>query len=110
MGWFQWLAPLPLLLHELGRGDDFIAACDAVPMQCRWRTAGIAAASGDLRAAADEYAAIGSRFVEAWARLLAAERGGAGADEQLARARTYFAEIGAHAMLRRCDLLLQDSA
>jgi hypothetical protein len=110
MRWFVWLAPLPLLLHELGRGDDFIAACDAVPMQCRWRTAGIAAASGDLRGAADEYAAIGSRFVEAWARLLAAERGGAGADEQLARARTYFAEIGAPALLRRCDLLLQDSA
>jgi hypothetical protein len=110
MRWFVWIAPLPLLLHELGRGDDYIAACDPVPMQCRWRTAGIAAARGDLRAAADEYAAIGSRFVEAWARLLAAERGGAGADEQLARARTYFAEIGAHAMLRRCDVLLQDSA
>jgi class 3 adenylate cyclase len=107
---FQWLAPLPLLLHELGRGDEFIAACDAVPMQSRWRTAGIAAAGGDLRTAADEYAAIGSRFVEAWARLLAAERGGAGADEQLARARTYFAEIGAPALLRRCDLRLQDSA
>jgi hypothetical protein len=110
MRWFVWLAPLPLLLVELGRGDDFIAACTEVPMQCRWRTAGIAAARGDLRAAADEYAAIGSRFVEAWARLLAAERGGVGADEQLARARTYFAEIGAPALLRRCDLLLQDSA
>jgi tetratricopeptide (TPR) repeat protein len=110
MRWFVWLAPLPLLLHELGRGDDYIAACDAVPMQSRWRTAGIAAAGGDLRAAADEYAAIGSRFVEAWARLLAAEQGGAGADEQLARARTYFAELGAPALLRRCELLLQDSA
>ncbi|MDX6503959.1 MAG: hypothetical protein QOE29_1084, partial [Gaiellaceae bacterium] len=40
MGWFQWLAPLPLLLVELDRGNDFIAACDAVPMQSRWRAAG----------------------------------------------------------------------
>jgi class 3 adenylate cyclase/tetratricopeptide (TPR) repeat protein len=110
MRWFHWLAPLPLFLVELDRGSDFIAACEPVALKTRWRTAGIAAAKGDLRAAADEYAAIGSRFVEGWARLLAAEQGGPGADEQLALARTYFEEIDAPVLLRRCDLLLQDSA
>jgi hypothetical protein len=50
---------------------------------------------------------MGVRFGEAWARLLAAERG---EDGQLARAQAYFAEVGAAPFLRRCEALMPKSA
>jgi len=110
MRFFHWLAPLPLLLVEQGRGSDFVAACEPVASTSPWRTAGVAAAQGDLVAAADEYERIGSKFVEAWARLLAAEAGCPDSNVQLARAQAYFERIGATPYLRRCEALLAASA
>jgi class 3 adenylate cyclase/tetratricopeptide (TPR) repeat protein len=107
---FHWLSPLPLLLLEQGRGSDYVAACEAVPHSSPWRTAGLAAAQGDLVVAADAYERIASKFVEAWARLLAAEAGCPEPDIQLARAQTYFERIGATPYLRRCKALLTASA
>ena len=110
MRFFHWIALLPLLLVEAGRGSDFVAACDPVPFTSPWRTAAVAAAQGDLVAAADEYERIGSKFVEAWARLLAAEAGCPASDVQLAQAQAYFERIGAVPYLRRCQALLAASA
>jgi tetratricopeptide (TPR) repeat protein len=106
----HWLAPLPLLLVEQGRGPDFVAACAAVPLTTPWRTAGLSAVNGDLVAAADAYERIGSTFVEAWARLLAAEAGCPEPDVQLGRALAYFERSGAVPYLRRCEALLTASA
>jgi len=110
MRFFHWLHPLPLLLVEQGRGSDYVAACEPVSVSSPWRLAGIAAAQGDLVAAADGYERIGSKFVEAWARLLAAEAGCPEPDLQLGRAHAYFERVDATPYLRRCQALLAASA
>ena len=110
MRFFHWLALLPLLLAEQGRGSEYVKACEPVPHTSPWRTAGLAAAQGDLVAAADAYERIGSKFVEAWARLLAAEAGCPEPDVQLGRAHAYFERIDATPYLRRCKALLAASA
>jgi hypothetical protein len=110
MRFFHWLAPLPLLLVEQGRGSDYVAACEPVTLTSPWRAAGLAAARGDLVAAADAYERIGSKFVEAWARLLAAEADCPEPDIQLGRAQAYFERIGATPYLQRCKALLTASA
>jgi class 3 adenylate cyclase len=107
---FHWLAPLPLLIVEQGRGAEYVAASEPIALTTPWRTAGLAAAQGDLVAAADEYEHIGSKFVEAWARLLAAEAGCPDSGVQLARAQAYFERIGATPYLRRCEALMAASA
>jgi class 3 adenylate cyclase/tetratricopeptide (TPR) repeat protein len=110
MKFFHWLHPLPLLLVEQGRGSDYVAACEPVPVFSPWRSASVAAAEGDLVAAADAWERIGSKFVEAWARLLAAEAGCPEPDVQLGRAHAYFERIDAVPYLRRCKALLAASA
>jgi class 3 adenylate cyclase len=110
MRFFHWLHPLPLLLVEQGRGSDFVAACEPVSHTSPWRTAGVLAAQGDLVAAADAYQRIGSKFAEAWARLLAAEAGCPDSDVQLGRAQAYFERIGATPYVRRCKAQLAASA
>ena len=107
MSFFQMLAPLPLLLAEQGRPGDFLTAVEAVTQRSPWRDAAVAVARGPLRDAAEAYARIGSRFVEAWSRLLAAE---AGDTSGLESAAAYFSAIGALPYLRRCELLAAASA
>jgi class 3 adenylate cyclase/tetratricopeptide (TPR) repeat protein len=97
---------LPLHLVELGRGDEFLAMTDGVPGHL-WQVAGRAAGSGDLLGAAETYGRIGARFPEAWAALLAAERGDT---SSLEAALAYFEEQGATPFARRCRALLQASA
>jgi hypothetical protein len=110
MRFFHWLALLPLLLVEQGRGSNFVEACEPVTSTSPWRTAGVAAAQGDLVGAADEYERIGSKFVEAWARLLAAEAGCPDPELHLGRALDYFERIGATPYVRRCRALVSASA
>jgi class 3 adenylate cyclase/tetratricopeptide (TPR) repeat protein len=97
---------LPLYLVELGRSDEFLAMTDGVPGHL-WQAAGRAAASGDFLDAAETYGRIGARFPEAWAALLAAERGDT---SRLEPALTYFEEQGATPFVQRCRALLQASA
>ena len=97
--------PLPLLLAEQGRGEEFLAA--EAWKGFGWREAGRLVAAGELTRAAEAYAAIGGHYPEAWARLLAAE---AGDKSQLDRAREMFTRMGATRFLARCDALLSASA
>jgi hypothetical protein len=53
------------------------------------------------------YGAIGARFHEAWAHLLAAENG---EDADLESARAFFARQGATLYLRRCETMIPASA
>jgi hypothetical protein len=100
------LYDLPLDLVELGRGDDYLALTDGKPRYA-WGEAGGAAAAGDLLRASEIYGAIGARFAEAWAALLAAERGDT---SRLEAALTYFEEQRATPYAERCRSLLQASA
>ncbi len=97
---------LPLHLVELGRGDDYLVLTDGVPGHL-WQAAGRAAASGDLVGASELYRSIGARFGEAWAALLAAERGDT---SRLDAALAYFEEQRATPYVQRCRALLQASA
>jgi class 3 adenylate cyclase/tetratricopeptide (TPR) repeat protein len=94
---------LPLYLVELGRGHDYLALTDGYA----WGEAGDAAAAGDLLRASEIYGLIGARFVEAWAALLAAERGDT---SRLDAALAYFEEQRATPYVQRCRALLQASA
>jgi class 3 adenylate cyclase/tetratricopeptide (TPR) repeat protein len=97
---------LPLHLAELGRGDEFLALTEGQPGHL-WQEAGRAAASGDLTQAAAVYGRIGARFAEAWATLIAAERGDT---SRLDAALAYFEEQQATPYVQRCRALMQASA
>src|SRR5437763_6849558 len=97
---------LPLHLVELERADDYLALTEGKPGHL-WQEAGRAAASGDLGGAAEIYGRIGARFAEAWAGLLAAERGDA---SRLDAALAYFEEQQATPYVQRCRALMQASA
>jgi class 3 adenylate cyclase/tetratricopeptide (TPR) repeat protein len=97
---------LPLELVELGRGDEYLALTEGKPGYA-WREAGRAAASGDLAGASGIYGGIGARFPEAWAALLAAERGDT---SRLDAALAYFEEQRATPYAARCRALMQASA
>ena len=101
------VADLVLALSERGRGADWLAACKDTHRESEWVKAGTAAATGDFVRAADIYGAIGARFFEAWAQLIAAERGDL---SQLEPARAFFAAQDATPFLRRCEAVLPLSA
>jgi predicted ATPase/class 3 adenylate cyclase len=103
----HWLCDLPLLLVELGRPRDYLTLEKTPGSSSEWRVAGSAAATGDLAGAAEAYGRMGARFNEAWARLLAAERG---ETAHLAAAHAYFVEQQARPYVRRCEALLSASA
>jgi class 3 adenylate cyclase/tetratricopeptide (TPR) repeat protein len=100
LGW-----DMPLYLVELGRGEEYLALTDGPGH--RWQEAGRAAASGELLRASEIYGEIGARFPEAWAALLAAERGDT---SRLDAALAYFEEQRATPYVQRCRALMQASA
>jgi class 3 adenylate cyclase/tetratricopeptide (TPR) repeat protein len=103
----QFGPEVPLLLVEHGRIADYGRAVAGSERHGLWAEAVDAVTNGDLVGAADIYGAMGAKFGEAWARLLAAERGQSG---QLERAHTYFVAQGAVPYVRRCEALLSASA
>jgi len=97
---------LPLQLVELGRGDEYLAYTEGTRGHL-WQQAGRAAAAGELGRSGEIYGEIGARFAEAWAALLAAERGDT---SRLEPALAYFEEQRATPYIRRCRALMQASA
>jgi class 3 adenylate cyclase/predicted ATPase len=97
---------IPLDLVELGRGEEYLALTEGKPGHL-WLEAGRAAAAGALARAAEIYGEIGASFPEAWAALLAAERGDA---SRLDAALAYFEEQRATPYVQRCRALMQASA
>jgi class 3 adenylate cyclase/tetratricopeptide (TPR) repeat protein len=92
---------------ELGRETEWLAAQNPDLQASEWVRAGNALAAGDLLGAAERYRAMGVSFLEAWARLLAAERGDF---TQVEPARAFFAEEGAAPFVSRCEAVLAASA
>ena len=106
---------LPLLLAQLGRGDEYLAALDDEQPTTPWLDAGRAASSGDLATAAAIYDELGARAAEAQARLLLAEALRAEgrrpeADAELHRSLAYFRSVNATAYTRRGEALLAATA
>jgi tetratricopeptide (TPR) repeat protein len=106
---------LPLLVAELGRSAELLAALAEEKAPTPWINAARAIASGDYGQGAEVYSAIGSRVLEARARLLRAEAliaGGrrADADAELGRALPSFRAVGASSYLRRGEALLAATA
>jgi class 3 adenylate cyclase len=97
-----------LVLHlvELERGEEYLTLMEGMPGHL-WLEAGRAAAAGDLVRASEIYSSIGARLPEAWAGLLAAERGDT---SRLDAALAYFEEQGATPYAQRCRALMQASA
>jgi class 3 adenylate cyclase len=92
---------------ELGRETEWLAAQKPELQESEWVRAGTALATGDLLGAAERYRAMGASFLEAWARLLAAERGDL---TQVEPARAFFAAEDAAPFLGRCEAVLAASA
>jgi tetratricopeptide (TPR) repeat protein len=97
---------LPLHLVELDRADEYLGPSEKLAGHL-WLAAGRASASGDLIGGSEIYGRIGARFPEAWAGLLAGERGDT---SRLDAALAYFEEQRATSYVQRCRALLQASA
>ena len=97
---------LPLHLVELDRGEEYLTLMEGMRGHL-WLEAGRAAAAGDLARASEVYSSMGARFPEAWAGLLAAERGDT---SRLDAALTYVEEQQATPYVQRCRALMQASA
>jgi thioredoxin-like negative regulator of GroEL len=108
----DWCGSLAIVLHDLGRGGEFVAAVPRAHKTNPWVLAAQAIAEGDFARAADQYAAIGSEADEAYARLRAGEQlvangRGTEAVEQLTRATDFFRRAHAVAYLRETQDLLR---
>jgi hypothetical protein len=108
--WGAW--SLPDLLAGMGeeRYAELRQLLDGATPHTRWYEAAGAVIEGSFARAADLYAAIGSQPHEAVARLQAArqslaEGDDAEAENQLARALTFFRRVGARAYLRDAEML-----
>jgi tetratricopeptide (TPR) repeat protein len=106
LGWDQLVTDLPLHLVELGRGEEYLRLTEGESGYV-WAEAGRAAAAGELLRASAIYGSIGARFPEAWAALLAAERGDT---SKLDASLAYFEEQQATPYVERCRALMQASA
>jgi tetratricopeptide (TPR) repeat protein len=105
-----WVMDLAIALTELGRGTELADAAFHLPAT-RWLDAATTYVAGDARRAADLYAEIGALPEEAYARLQAAgvalasgER--SEAEEQLARALTFYRRVAAASYCREAEALL----
>lgn len=98
------LTPIASQRTALGR------AAELLPEGSRWKDALRAVGAGRDAEAADRFAAIGSRPLEAAACLLAARAGGAGADDHAQRARAIYDELGATLYAAQATALVRASA
>jgi class 3 adenylate cyclase/tetratricopeptide (TPR) repeat protein len=105
---------MSFLLVGLGRATDLESILEPRP-PTRWREAGQHIARGDLVAAADVSAEIGSLHIAAYARLRAAEQlvaegRTAEADVQLQQALAFYRPVAATRFIREGEALLAKTA
>jgi len=105
--YLHWLPDLVVVLAEQGRGAELEAMLRPEHRGSPWQEGARAVAENEFARAAEVYGAMGARYLEAWATLLAAE---SGQHVDLAHARAYFEHVGAAPYLRRCEAALPASA
>jgi hypothetical protein len=108
----DWCGSLAIVLHDLARGEELMAAVPSVHRTNPWVVAAQAVAEGKFTQAADQDAAIGSGPDEAYARLRAGEQlvvDGQGVDavDQLKWAADFFGRAGALAYVSAAEDLLR---
>jgi hypothetical protein len=108
----DWCESLAIVLHDVARGGEFMAAVPRAHPNQPWVVAAHAVAEGEFAQAADQYASIGSGADEAYARLRAGEQlavdgQGVEAVEQLKRAADFLGRAGALAYLSQAEDLLR---
>jgi DNA-binding SARP family transcriptional activator/class 3 adenylate cyclase len=111
----EWSADLAAVLVGLGRGSELRKLAASKAGSTPWLEAAAAFAGSDFEHAADQYAKIGSRPDEAFARLRAAEQllatgQRAEGNTQLQRALAFYQKARATAYLRQAEALLAASA
>jgi tetratricopeptide (TPR) repeat protein len=116
-GMCSGLAICGLFADELGITDELRAAIEKAPgPEFRgWQKAFLLVLAGDLRGAADRFAAMGNTTFEARQRLHAGERlvasgQRAAGDVQLQKALAFYRSVGATYFIRRAEVLLPASA
>jgi tetratricopeptide (TPR) repeat protein len=105
--YLHWLPDLVVVLAEQGRGAELETMLRPQHRANPWHQGARAIATSDFARAAEVYGAMGARYLEAWAALLAAEHG---ERVDLGSARAYFEHVGAVPYLRRCEAALLASA
>jgi class 3 adenylate cyclase/tetratricopeptide (TPR) repeat protein len=106
----SWAVDLACALDALDRGAELIEMADRITTKTRWFDALVAFLSGDHRAAAEQFGAIGSRPDEAFARLSAAQAllGAEREDEarhELQRAAAFYRAVAATTYLKQAQAL-----
>jgi tetratricopeptide (TPR) repeat protein len=104
----HWAILATFAFDDLGRAADAVAMLERRTTPTRWLTAALTYARGDRVRAADLLGEMGDHTDEAFARLRAAEEGGA--REQASRALAFYRGVGATAFVRRAEALLPASA
>jgi tetratricopeptide (TPR) repeat protein len=94
-----WITDLAIVLAELGRGEELVAAARGM-QSTRWLEAACAYVADEPAEAADVYEAIGALPEEAYARLKAADVAlndgrQSEADDQLRRSLEFYRRVGA---------------
>jgi len=110
-----WLLDAAVVARDLGLGNQFLEASEAVPTETPWLDGARAVVQGDLAAAAAVYCEAGERAGEAYLRLrlakeLVAAGRRAGADLELQRALAFYRSVAATRYVREGELLLAASA
>jgi class 3 adenylate cyclase/predicted ATPase len=106
----SWVVPAGWLCHDLGRPRPWLTRGDAI--RTPWTDAGDAIAESDLARAAEILEPTGARTFVAAVRLRAAQKAAVEgrareASEQLAPAMAFYREVGASALIREAEALLQ---
>jgi predicted ATPase len=104
----RWTLDTTFALEALGRPADAVALLDRLGSSTRWHHVATAYATGDRLGAADALAEMGNTSDATYARLRAAELGGA--TEQLGPVLAFYRSVGASTYVRRAEALLPASA
>jgi class 3 adenylate cyclase/tetratricopeptide (TPR) repeat protein len=107
----DWMSDAAVVIPLVGLESNFLDGAAHAEDPFPWRRAAVAYVSGDARAAAETYGAIGARPEEAYARLRAAEalvREGrrADADAELHAALAFWRSVGAKAHVQEGEALM----
>jgi class 3 adenylate cyclase/tetratricopeptide (TPR) repeat protein len=111
----DWSGPLAIVLHALGRADEFRKLTAGARIRTPWLEAATAVAAGRFEHAAESYAEMGSLPDEAYARLRAAQQHFAAGrrvegNTQLQQALAFYRQVRASGYLREADTLVASSA
>jgi predicted ATPase/class 3 adenylate cyclase len=100
----DWFLNLVIVMDELGRGQELPGVVDSAWVRTRWVEAAALYAEGELTAAADELADMGTATAEAYVRLRARD------EANVRRSLGFWRSVGATRYIGEAESLLAASA